>query len=192
MEYRHGKIYQILNNIDDSVYVGSTCQSLSERMSKHRWSMKTNRHKGLLCDRIEEFGIDAFYIELIEEYPCNSKEQLRAREGHYIRERGTLNKQIAGRTKQEFNQEWYKKNVGYNHKYYEQNKDIILEQNKLYRETHKDMILEQSKLYRETHKEAIAFKKKEKITCGCGSCFRYEDKARHERTKKHEQWAVAL
>ena len=99
MTYQNGKIYKILNIVDDDVYVGSTCQSLSQRMSKHRWSMKTNHHTGMLNDKINEHGIDAFYIELIEDYPCDNKEQLNAREGYHIRLTGTLNNRIAGRTK---------------------------------------------------------------------------------------------
>ena len=44
-----------------------------------------------------------WYIELYENYPCENKEQLNKREGEIIREIGTVNKQIAGRT--------YKENV---------------------------------------------------------------------------------
>ena len=37
-------------------------------------------------------------IELFENFPCNSKEELNKKEGQIIREIGTINKQIAGRT----------------------------------------------------------------------------------------------
>ena len=53
-----------------------------------------------------EYGIENFYIELIEAYPCENNEELRKREGHYIREFGTLNKRIAGRTHQEYDREY--------------------------------------------------------------------------------------
>ena len=46
---------------------------------------------------MHELGVKDFYIELIEFYSCNDSYELRAREGYYIREIGTLNKQIAGR-----------------------------------------------------------------------------------------------
>ena len=36
MDYKNGKIYQILNNVNDDIYVGSTCQALSKRMYQHR------------------------------------------------------------------------------------------------------------------------------------------------------------
>ena len=38
------------------------------------------------------------YIELVKAFPCNRKEELRAREGYWIRQIGTLNSHIAGRT----------------------------------------------------------------------------------------------
>ena len=50
-------------------------------------------------------GADKFYIELIEEYPCDNVEQLRQGEGHYIREMGTLNKLVAGRTREQWETE---------------------------------------------------------------------------------------
>ena len=237
MDYKNGKIYKILNNIDDNVYIGSTCQSLSERMSKHRWSIKMNRHNGAFGDKVRELGIEQFYIELIEEYPCTSREQLLAKEGYHIRQSGTLNKQVAGRTKQEFRKLWYENNPDYNREYREEHKKEISEQCKIYRETHKDLIYqhgkeyraankdsireskkqyeeankdmirerkkiyweqnkdkfkEKHKEYRDANKDSAALKAKETITCGCGSCFRYSDKARHERSNKHTNWVESI
>ena len=34
---------------------------------------------------MRELGVENFYIELIENFPCDTVEELRAREGHYIR-----------------------------------------------------------------------------------------------------------
>ena len=150
MDYANGKIYQILNNIDDDVYVGSTCQSLSQRMTKHRWSMKTNNHKGMLNDKIKEHGIDAFYIELLEEYPCNNKEQLCAREGYYIRLMGTLNNHIAGRTRKLYYEEHIEQVKEYKQTYREANLGKIREHEKQHYDENKDRILEQNKSYRES------------------------------------------
>jgi hypothetical protein len=44
----------------------------------------------------------AIYIYIYEDFPCNSKQELNRREGEVIREIGTINKQIAGRTKKEY------------------------------------------------------------------------------------------
>ena len=102
MDYKNGKIYCIRNSIDDEVYVGSTCQPLSKRMARHRASMKLYKENRKFYKHMNDKGVENFYIELIEECPCDNKEQLRRREGHFIREMATLNKQIAGQSKEEY------------------------------------------------------------------------------------------
>ena len=65
-----------------------------------------------------EFGKENFYIELIEEYPCENIEQLNKREGELIRElKPVLNTQVAGRTIKEWR---------------EDNKEYLREDKKLY------------------------------------------------------------
>ncbi len=97
MDYKNARIYQIRNNVDDDVYVGSTCQALSKRMDYHRRDLKHKNGQSVFHQKMRELGVDCFYIELIEECPCENREQLRKREGHYIREIGTLNMKQAGR-----------------------------------------------------------------------------------------------
>ena len=118
VDYTKGKIYQIKNTIDDDVYVGSTTNTLEGRMKGHKASAQYTKCKQhyKLYSKMNEYGFDKFFIELIEEYPCSSKLELGAREGHWIKERGTLNKIMQGRTKQEYNtgtsfkHDWYVKN----------------------------------------------------------------------------------
>ena len=124
MEYTNGKIYQILNNVNDEVYVGSTTQPLGKRLYKHQHGSK-NRDN-LINKLIREIGEDSIYIELIETYPCNSKEELYAR--------GTLNKKIEGRT----SKEWFEGNKDILKQYRENNKEHIKEVKKQYYETNKD------------------------------------------------------
>ena len=57
---------------------------------------------------MDELGNDGFRIDLMEDYPCNDKQALRQREGYWIRQMGTLNKVIAGRTAKKANQEYAK------------------------------------------------------------------------------------
>ena len=99
-DFQNGKIYCIRNSINNDIYVGSTCQSLSKRMAFHRNSSKseTKQHYKVYC-MMTELGIDKFHIELIEKYPCENNDQLRAREGHFIREMATLNSRVEGRSK---------------------------------------------------------------------------------------------
>ena len=51
-----------------------------------------------------------WYIELFEDFQTERKEQLNKREGEIIREIGTLNKNIAGRTNKEYKKEYEKNN----------------------------------------------------------------------------------
>ena len=110
-DYTNGRIYKILNYIDNEVYVGSTCQPLSKRMVAHRAAAnKPKKQHSPLYTKMNEYGIENFYIELIEPYPCKNNEELRKREGHYIREFGTLNKNIAGRSQQEYSRDRHQNN----------------------------------------------------------------------------------
>ena len=87
MHYKNGKIYQILNTENNKVYIGSTCTQLSRRMVHHRKCSLSM--SSLLYDEMKNLGIDKFYIELLEAFPCNNKDELIARENALIRERGT-------------------------------------------------------------------------------------------------------
>ena len=47
MNYRNGKIYCIINTVDDDIYVGSTTQLLTERMCLHRSKLKADMQNQL-------------------------------------------------------------------------------------------------------------------------------------------------
>ena len=134
MDYKNGRTYQIRNTVDDDVYVGSTTQTLCKRMAKHRVDMNapTKLHRPLYV-KMQGYGVDCFYIELIEECPCENKEQLRKREGHFIREIATLNMCQAGRTKKE----WHEENKPRKKEYREENKEQIAATNSKYYEQNK-------------------------------------------------------
>ena len=98
-DFQNGKIYCIRNTVNNDIYVGSSCQPLSKRMVCHRSdASNANKQQYLIYKTMNELGIENFYIELIEDYPCGNNDQLRAREGHFIRELATLNRQIEGRS----------------------------------------------------------------------------------------------
>ena len=70
-DYTKGKIYIIRNSENDLTYIGSTCQTLAQRMAQHRRDMKyPKRQQYKLYQAMNELGVDAFYIELLEDYPC--------------------------------------------------------------------------------------------------------------------------
>ena len=104
-----GKIYCIKNCIDDDKYIGSTTDDLSQRLIKHKWEAKRCPNIKLY-KKFHELGFDKFSIDLLEEFPFDDKQQLRLREGEYIKQLGTLNTQIAGRTQKERGRNYLEKN----------------------------------------------------------------------------------
>ena len=194
MDYSNGKIYKILNEIDDSCYVGSTIQPLSKIMAWHRDALRNTQMKHrLLYTKMNEYGVDNFFIELIEDYPCESVEQLRKREGEYIRELGTLNKRIEGRSKKEYNQLYnqeHKEHLSEIKKGYRVvNRDHILETRRDLRLRNIDTRREQDKEYYNHRKEVIHANSKEwkstKVVCDCGGSYTNAHKAEHYKSKKH-------
>ena len=110
-DFKNGKIYSIrcYSNLD-LLYIGSTCQQLSRQWTDHRKDSKTSNSLVYKIIR-ENGGIDNFYIELVENFPCDSLEQLNKREGEVMREIGntTMNTLMAGtfagRTQAEYDKE---------------------------------------------------------------------------------------
>ena len=82
--YNNGKIYKIVNNIDNMIYIGSTTTKLCYRMSIHRCHMEYNNNNSTLYQHMRKLGIDNFKIVLIEEYPWSNKDQLLRRERYII------------------------------------------------------------------------------------------------------------
>lgn len=158
MDYKNGKVYVIRNVVNDKVYVGSTTQILSKRFHKHKHQINCQRHKNYpLYVAMREIGVENFYIELIENFPCNSKEELHAREGHYIREFNSYkegyNALVSGRDKQQYYQEEKEYVNQHNKENYEKNKEERLKKNKEYYEKNKETILKQQKEHYEENKE---------------------------------------
>jgi len=161
--YNEGKIYKIESHLGDKIYIGSTVKKrLCNRMSYHRFTFNKNKlteKKSNMSSFIlfEEYGLENCKIVLIENYPCNTKDELLAREAFYIRTLTCVNKIIPNRKREE---------------YY--NDPIIKEKRSIYNQK-----------YNEEHQEEIAEKGKVKITCECGVCFRRADITKHVKTKKH-------
>jgi hypothetical protein len=122
-EYKNAKIYKIVDKTNNNLYIGSTIQSLKNRLSNHEYDYK----KYLIGKRyyISSFKIlenNNYSIELIEAYPCESKAELEKREGFYIKSIECVNKHMAGQNKIDTEE--------YNKQYYDINKKIILERMK--------------------------------------------------------------
>lgn len=166
-DYNNGKIYCIRNRIDDQIYIGSTCQNLSKRMAYHRSdAKKTNRQNTLIYPLMMKYGIENFYIELVEECPCENSSQLERREGELMREmKASLNKVVAGRTVEEYKVEEAEKikkaKAISDKKYAEKNEEKIRAYRKEYYWKDAEKFKERARNYTEEHKEAVNAKKRE-------------------------------
>ena len=202
--YQEGKIYKIFNTITDDTYIGSTTQLLCNRLKSHREQAKHTSFMYKLYVCLRKHRYDKFYIELLEKYPCSSKEELTAREGQWIRkEAPSLNSRIEGRTKKEYyedNQEEikaYKREFRSNNKehmkeldtkYYarKKNAEEFKETQKLYYETNKELLAEKHKQWRANNIEHCKKYNAEKVTCECGCVVNKKHLIRHKTTQKHK------
>jgi len=143
--YKRGKIYTIRCRNDDClVYVGSTIQSLAKRIGAHR--TKSKQKPDIVLYKYVNNDWDKWYIELYEDFACNSKNELERREGEVIRQIGNLNHTIAGRDDKQ---------------YYQDNRDKILERHKQYNQDNRDKIVEYYKQYTQDNRDKIAEYKKQ-------------------------------
>ena len=138
-------------------------------------------------------------IILVENYPCKTKDELFARERHWIEQIDCVNKFVPGRTPAE---------------YYKKNKEMIAKKSKEYREKHRveisarnkrkheenrDVHLARQAKYRAEHREELARKQREykkannsKVVCICGSTYIQTDRSRHMKTTKHKKYINSL
>lgn len=127
-DYSKSKIYRVYCGDDE--YIGSTTRPLSERMSKHRTAFKGGGIGRCSSSKsiFEKHGVENCKIELVEDFPCERKEQLERREGEIQRERECVNKCIAGRSKKEYYLDNKEELNGKMKQYQLENKDRINEQ----------------------------------------------------------------
>ena len=126
------KIYKIISYTNPNlVYYGHTSQTLAQRFASHKTPSNKSSSKQII-----DLG-DAVIL-LVENYPCQSEDQARAREGHYIINNPCVNKCVAGRTKQQ---------------YYIDNKQTKDEYQKEYDDKHREQIKNRMKIYNKLKRE---------------------------------------
>jgi len=144
-DYQQGKIYRLVSNKTEDVYYGATTRALTHRKNHHK--------SNLNCSSKKLFENDAIVtIVLIENFPCNNKNELKARELFYITNNPCINNNKPFISELNYGIEYQKE---YQNKYRESNKETISERMKAYSESNKETISEQKKEYYEANKEAI-------------------------------------
>lgn len=189
-KYNRGKMYKIVSFQTDKCYVGSTCeQYLSNRLAGHRRNYKN--HQNGKYHYVTSFDIlkyDDACIVLIEDYPCENKYQLHSRERYWIEQSNCVNKIHPTRT----HKEWSKTEKGKMSRKTEKAKEYQKTYMKEYSKT--DKAKEYHKAYKREYSKtdkAKVYKKEyrtKRATCECGSEFRKDDMARHNRSIKHQNY----
>ena len=157
--YKNGKIYKIVDNTSDKIYIGSTCKLLCQRLAQHRSSYKQYLNGNYHFVTSFEIIKNADYAIILLEHCENieNKEQLRARERYYIENNNCVNRKVDGRTKKEWR---------------EDNKEAILQ----HRIINRDAILQRRKI------------KYTCESCNCELSFdhksRHDKTARHQNNLK--------
>lgn len=191
---KYGKVYKIIHNQSDIIYIGSTFNTLRDRLYRHNNAYNkslNNKHSNIsIYKYFEQYGVNNFKIILIKEYEVVDRKHLQSKEQLWINITKCINKNSAFRINYLSKKEYYEKNkVLISEKgktYYENNKNKIKESNKEYCKNNKDKTKQLKKNHYKKNKEQISEKNKEKIKCEvCNYFITKCNINRHEQTKKH-------
>lgn len=209
VNYQRGKVYRLVCNVTGKQYIGSTTTDLSKRKGEHvsyykRYLDGTTNQVYTSFEIIESGDFD---IILIEDYPCDNKEQLHARERHFIETMACVNKYVPTRSKKEYRDEHKEERKSYNQEYRIAKKEEIAKKKKEYRGRNKEEINAKQREYRVMNKEKAQesdrktyIKNREKylayactkVVCECGNRVSRANLPNHRRTRKHEMSVLSL
>ena len=123
-KYANGKIYKL--TCEGLTYYGSSCNTLTKRLNSHKCKSNNAMSKLLF-----EKG-STVHIALVEDFPCDRKEQLNARERYYIENNECVNKIIPGRTPKEYKEDHKEKFQTYFKDLYQEKREERLLKQKVY------------------------------------------------------------
>jgi len=192
--YARGKIYKIVRDGTDQIYVGHTTEPrLSRRMNGHRsdfCSWKAGKRK--YCSSFAMLDGGPCRIVLIEDFPCQNIDQLKAREQHYIDLFKpicvNIQRAIDLRTDDERRADKSQSDA----RYRAANRDAIRVKDAEYRAANRDAIRVKDAQFRAANRDAIRVKDAEVVACECGANVSRGCLSRHKKRQKHIQQMAAL
>jgi hypothetical protein len=81
--YHNGKIYKLVNTVDDRIYIGSSATELSKRLYKHK-QVARKRTEQKVYKELNIIGWENVRIIEVEAFRCETKNELIAREQYHI------------------------------------------------------------------------------------------------------------
>lgn len=162
-KYQNGKIYKIIDRTNGNYYIGSTTKLLEARLKEHEERYSSYLKK--IYNNVTSFTIvqnNDYYIELIQNYPCNNKIELLRKEGEYIKNADDkcVNRCVAGRTLEEYYQDNRERLIVKQKKHYYANPEKKIKYQSEYVKKNKEKVKKYLKEYREKNLDSINAKKK--------------------------------
>eukprot|EP01080_Neovahlkampfia_damariscottae_P009107 gene9107-gene1209 len=162
VDYRNSKIYKIVCNVTNLVYVGSTTTPrLCQRLRKHKYNFtRYQQGIGKYYTSYEVLENNNYQIILIEGLPdCQNVEQLRSRERYWIDQMDCVNKNrpyITPEEKRNYQIDWVEK------------------------------VKEEVPNYRSIVNEKHRLKHSQRELCACGGFYKKYSKWQHQQSQKHK------
>ena len=104
INYKYGKIYKIIGN--GYTYIASTCKPLKKWLHGHIYAYNRykNNKRNAYTSSFKCFeGENKYDIVLLENFPCNNKNELLKREAYFIRKLECVNKNLPIKEKENIN-----------------------------------------------------------------------------------------
>ena len=167
-------VYMIKHKLDeewDNIYIGSTC-NLRNRICIHNCDCykETNKKYNYQVYKYIRSNGDFENFEFIILEECEVEKLKRLEQSYIDVYKPTLNMCNANGLDKE--------------RYKQYQKQYQKEYNKKYQQIHKEEIKKYKKEYQQ--------KQKEKYDCPCGGRFTKSNKARHEKSKKHQKYLSTI
>jgi hypothetical protein len=167
--YQRGKIYSMTGD-DGHYYIGSTTMSLTDRFRHHKEFSKT--HDTRVYEYCKRVGWKNITMELLEDYPCDSSEELHEREEYHlapVREDplclNTIRAFLTPEARKMARTKYYEENreqiTAYQGWYSEENADRIAAYQASYKASHRKELAEKQRAYAKEHKEELRITQKE-------------------------------
>ena len=185
-----GKIYILKSPQTDKIYIGSTTRTLNDRLIDHRsqYNKFMNNKLKHKSSSIELMKYDDIYIELIKEIQCTKKELLKV-EGEEIRRNNKAVNiisydKIFDKSKQEYMKKYmleYRKTDKYK---------IITKQNSTENSRKARQNYEKTEICKQYRRKQKEMRREIKTVCPCGGKYSLVHKARHFKSKLHENYYI--
>ena len=79
--YQRGRIYRLIDaNTNETLLIASTTVGLRQKLSEFKYNYAKGKCGAKYKDLYDRIGSENIEIELIQRFPCDSKEELQAKE----------------------------------------------------------------------------------------------------------------